>query len=373
MHRRVSIGLILFLCEAGACQKQKPAIGPDGDSLRPLYGHAWQIGVKATGPDGKAGMVVKGDYLFIDGDRHVYLDKAGKVVDQGRFKALRGKSMLFRTPKAQMEMEATEIGPTRAVLKGVATLHSLTDVRLQMEMQLVPAPAAFQVPVPSSLHEAASLGDVAAIERLLASSKVDELEDGWSALMLASYWCHPAAVRRLLDAGAQPDLTSEGGKTPLLLATQSREADVIALLLAKKAKPRPQGSEDGESPLLLALHNGDLDSVRVLVDGGAPLDDKDEMGNPPLCIASLGDPTDNREDVDIVRYLLGKKVDANQPCTGDSTPLFMAVGADFVDTFRLLLDHGADPKAKDGAGRTLEEVAKDAPKILKLLRERNRR
>jgi ankyrin repeat protein len=51
----------------------------------------------------------------------------------------------------------------------------------------------------------------------------------------------------------------------------------------------------------------------------------------------------------------------------------MAVGADFVDTFRLLLDHGADPKAKDGAGRTLEEVAKDAPKILKLLRERNRR
>ena len=373
MHRCLSIGLIGLVCLAVACSKRKSATPTDDNSLSMLYGHPWQISVKATGPEGEPAGVVKGDILLIDGDRHLFMDKSGKVVNEGGFKTLGGKHMLFRTPKARMEMEAVELAPTRAILKGVAILYSLTDVRLQMEMQLVPWSAPFQVPVPSSLHQAATFGDVAAIDRLLASNKVDALEDGWSALMLASYACHPAAVRRLLEAGAQPDLGAENGKTALLLATQSRDADVIALLMAKKANPRIRRAATDESSLLIALEHGDRDSVRALVEGGAPLDDKDEMGNPPLCIASMGDPSEKREDADIVRFLLGKKLDANQPCAGNSTPLFMAVEGDFADTFRVLLEHGADPKSKDGAGRTLEEAAKDAPKILKLLQEHRRR
>jgi hypothetical protein len=54
--------------------------------------------------------------------------------------------------------------------------------------------------------------------------------------------------------------------------------------------------------------------------------------------------------------------------------LFRAIDGDFAQTFRLLLDHGADPKLTDAAERTLQETAQSAPrgapKILKILEAR---
>ena len=371
MNRRLCVTAIALLCSAVVCSKRKPPSPPD-DGLGALSGRAWRVVVKATGPDGEIASPVKGDLLLIEGDRHLYLDKSGKVVDQGRFKPLGAKRMVFRTPQGRFEMEATALTAERAVLKGVAILSSLVTVQLQVEMQLTRSPVPVPAPVPATLHEAARLGDVNAIDRLLAGANVNEVKDGWSPLMLASYYCHPAAVRRLLDAGAQPDLAPNTGKPPILLAAESGDADVIAALLAKHANPRVRSVEDNESPLIVALHNGDRDAVRALVEGGAPLADEDETGSSPLCLAALGDPLGGREYADVVRYLLDRKVDANQACPGGCTPLFMAVQGDFADTFRALLEHGADPNRKDADGRTLAEHAEKAPKILKILQERQR-
>jgi ankyrin repeat protein len=129
--------------------------------------------------------------------------------------------------------------------------------------------------------------------------------------------------------------------------------------------------------LVIVLQKGNLDAVRALVEGGASLDDQDQLGDPPLCIAAMGDPLGNREFVDVVSYLLEKKMDVNQRCASGGTPLFRAVEGDFAKTFRLLLDHGADPKLTDGAERTLEETVqaapRGAPKILKILEKQRSR
>ena len=41
--------------------------------------------------------------------------------------------------------------------------------------------------------------------------------------------------RRLLEAGANPNLALLAGETPLMVAARSGKADVVALLLAKGA------------------------------------------------------------------------------------------------------------------------------------------
>jgi hypothetical protein len=375
-RRQLVFALAFILCSGIACSKRGQPVTQD-DGLRLLYGRPWQIVLKATSDEGEVPSKATGDILFVDGERHLYLDKSGAVVDQGRFKALGARRMTFRTPKGRIDAEAVELTPERARLKGTATFHSLVDTTLQVEMRLTPSVATVHLPVPTSLYEAATLGDVPALARLLAGGNVDELRDGWSPLMSASHWCHPGAVRRLLDAGAKTDLVSKDGSTALILAAQSGDADVISALLARKADPRVRRAEDKSSALVIVLQKGDLEAVRALVEGGAPLDDQDQLGDPPLCIAAMGDPMGNREFANVVSFLLEKKIDVNQRCAGGGTPLFRAIEGDFAQTFRLLLDHGADPKLTDAAERTLQEIAqgapRGAPKILKILETRQPR
>jgi ankyrin repeat protein len=367
--------LVFILCSGVACSKRRLTTQDDG--LRLLYGRPWQVALKATSDEGEVPSKATSDILFVDGDRHLYLDKSGAVVDQGRFKALGAKRMAFRTPKGHIEVDAVELTSEHAVLKGTATMYSLVDATLQVEIRLTATTVPIRLPVPASLHEAATLGDIEAIGRLLAGDNVDKLQNGSSPLMAASHWCHPGAVRRLLDAGAKTNLVSESEETALILAAQSGDADVISALLAKKADPSVRSAEDKLSALVIVLQKGNLDAVRALVEGGAPLDDRDQLGDPLLCIAAMGDPLGNREFADVVSYLLEKKMDVNQRCASGGTPLFRAVEGDFAKTFSLLLDHGADPKLTDGAERTLEETVqaapRGAPKILKILEKQRSR
>jgi len=368
MIRRMAASLLL-LGWLFACSRPRTA-KPADDGLAILSGRPWQIDVKATMPGGEEdGKVVPGEVLFIEGDRHLYLGEKGNLVDQGRYQPLGGRRLRFRNSQGHMDLQATEVSPTRVVLKGVLTMMMMFEVQVPIDVRLTPWPGSVHLPVPANLHEAARLGDVAAIDRLLPGTKVDALEDGATPLMLAARHCHPAAVQRLLRAGAQPDLAGEAGQTPLMLATDSGDVDVITLLLASKANPRLRSAVTRETPLTSALHNGDIDAMRTLVEGGAPLDERDETGSSILCTAAMGDPLSGHGRLDIVSYLLGKKVDVNQPCAGDSTPIFMAIEGNQPQTARLLLEHGANLQVRDSLNRTPEEAAQDKPEVLAILRE----
>lgn len=78
-------------------------------------------------------------------------------------------------------------------------------------------------------------------------------------------------VRSLLAAGADPNTTSLGGKTVLMLATMRGYLDIIEVLLAAGADVNAR-KENGSTALILAVLFGYVDLVRVLLEWGADPD-----------------------------------------------------------------------------------------------------
>jgi ankyrin repeat protein len=128
---------------------------------------------------------------------------------------------------------------------------------------------------PLPLHEAAALGDVAAVDHALARAP-DTLHllspDGWTALHLAAFFGHAAVVARLLARGADPALWSRAFEHNLPLhaacAGRHQKADVVCLLIAVTGDlDARQGG--GWTPLMLASANGMAETVDALVTAGA--------------------------------------------------------------------------------------------------------
>ena len=99
------------------------------------------------------------------------------------------------------------------------------------------------------LIEAADDGNTALIEDLLDRGADIEArdDDGWNALMSASYYGQVAVVELLLDRGADIEARSNSGNTALSWASKKGHDEVAAVLRAWAAKP---GGRQDTSPTL---------------------------------------------------------------------------------------------------------------------------
>ncbi|KAG7335954.1 hypothetical protein KOW79_000647 [Hemibagrus wyckioides] len=103
--------------------------------------------------------------------------------------------------------------------------------------------------------------------------------------------------------------------------------------------------------LLKAVFQGKLRLARLLLEGGAYINEGNERGETPImaaCMAGYDDPQTRQK---MVRYLLEKGADLNIPDKSGRTALMHAcserAGKDVVS---LLLENGADPSLKDYSG-----------------------
>lgn len=83
-------------------------------------------------------------------------------------------------------------------------------------------------------------------------------------------------LRYLLQKGADPNLRDGKGNTPLMLAAQLSEADMIPILAAAKANPNLSNSS-GETPLIRAVQQRNLPTVRALIAAKADPDQTDNL------------------------------------------------------------------------------------------------
>jgi ankyrin repeat protein len=160
----------------------------------------------------------------------------------------------------------------------------------------------------------------------LADTQSDgsHFESGSCPLGLASGCGHSALVDLLLEAGADPNLTSKDG-SPLLMAAWGGDVEITRKLLESDADTNIV-SESGESALMAAAIKGHFEIGRQLIEHGAIVDAQTTEGTTDLFMTS-------------------------PPVVGESAlHLAAAYGhREFVD---LLLENKADKTIKDHQGQT---------------------
>jgi ankyrin repeat protein len=180
-------------------------------------------------------------------------------------------------------------------------------------------------------------GDVDNVRLLLARGA--EASEGALTVAAASRGT-ASVIRMLLDAGVPVN------DKPILLASMTGDIDNVKLLLAHEAPPF--------AALAQAVTFGYPDIVRALISAGAPATLRESSGINLLHWAAIA----NRPDV--IPALVDAGVSVNAQDESGFTPLMYAATVDYGDTasLRALLKAGADPRIRNGEGRTALEQAR---------------
>lgn len=258
-----------------------------------------------------------------------------------------------------------------------------------------------------------------------AGADVNAREDwgGQSAIMWAAARSHPAMIELLAANGADVDARgvirqwerktiteprpkdlNKGGFTPLLYAAREDCVECAKKLLAAGADP-DLADPERVTPLVMALLNLHYDFAMVMIEAGADVNKWDLFGRTPLYMAAdthtlpvMGNgamvvlPSDDEHTaLDVARALLEAGADPNiqlkrrppyrnvpQDRGGDSilaqgaTPLLRAARAGDAPFVKLLLEHGALVDLPSKEGVTPLMAAAGVEYGLRVTRGRNR-
>lgn len=198
------------------------------------------------------------------------------------------------------------------------------------------------------LLDAAKRHDMVALSALLRRADVNAKgADGSTALHWLAQWDDVKGAATLLAAGADANLSTYLGVTPLGLACINGSSAMVNELLGAGAEPG-LARRTGETPLMTCARAGNLDAVRALVAKGADVNAREKSnGQDALMWASA------RDNAEVVKFLLDHGADLRSKTNNTSfTPLLFAAREGAMRSAMVLLDAGADVNEASSSGFT---------------------
>jgi ankyrin repeat protein len=176
---------------------------------------------------------------------------------------------------------------------------------------------------------------------------------GVTPLSLACVNGNAAIVAALLAAGADANSLLPGGETALLTAARTGAPAVVKALLAHGANLQVRDGWRGQTPLMWAAAENNADVAQLLIDAGSDVHARSAGGGQFTALLFAV----RAGHIETSRVLLGGGANVNDLLPGGVTPLLLAVINANYELAALLLESGADPNANASGWTALHQVA----------------
>ncbi|MGN6305143.1 MAG: ankyrin repeat domain-containing protein [Mesorhizobium sp.] len=205
----------------------------------------------------------------------------------------------------------------------------------------VPFTASGETMSETSLHVAATSGDVAVIEKLLSDGVAIDARDGSgaTALLAATHANQVEAARALIDAGADVNAKDDIEDSPYLYAGARGHLEILKMTLAHGADLKSVNRYGGTA-LIPASERGHVETVRTLIAAGVDVDHVNKLHWTALLEAIiLGDGGERHQK--IVELLVKAGADVNLADGKGVTPLQHARAGGYLEIEATLVAAGA--------------------------------
>ena len=163
--------------------------------------------------------------------------------------------------------------------------------------------------------------NIGELEKMIRGVDINKINNnsGDTPLIYAVYNGKKEAVKLLLEYGADPNISMEGGFTPLIVSIGISEDTYITKLLLDYGADSNFEAQYNGTPLMKASQRGNLEAVKLLLDYGADIN------------------------------LSARRTRAGA--------ISMAIGYHHIHIVKLLLDRGVDISLSDNEGHTAYDQA----------------
>ncbi len=183
--------------------------------------------------------------------------------------------------------------------------------------------------------------------KVLADQTVDAKNRyGVTALSIACMNGDLAAVRALLDQGADPNVAIAGGETPLMTAARTGNVDVVHALIVAGADVNATETSQ-QTALMWAAAEGNTYVVDALIDANANVDAETNQDFTAMLFAARQGQLETvmrliDAGADVNRVMKPKNTSGRNPREGTSA-IMLAVESGHFEVALALVDRGADP------------------------------
>jgi ankyrin repeat protein len=193
----------------------------------------------------------------------------------------------------------------------------------------------------AGLHAAAAAGNVAEIERLVASGAHREARDGngRTPLHVAAYRRQYDAARVLMKRGANPNALDAQRYDIVTIAAVANDVPMLKVALEGGASAKNVTSPYDGTALIAAAHLGHDEVVKVLIAAGAPLDHVNNLGWTAL-IESIVLGDGGKRHTETLRALVVAGANPNLADGRGTRPLALARSRGYTEMARILEQGG---------------------------------